>query len=47
MCIYMAAAQAVAIDTSGPADFFFLRCPHSLADAFLLTILPAAFLIPP
>ena len=28
VCIYMAAAQAVAIDTSGPADFFFLRCPH-------------------
>ena len=28
VCIYMAAAQAVAIDTSGPADFFFLRCPQ-------------------
>jgi hypothetical protein len=24
VCIYMAAAQAVAIDTSGPSDFFFL-----------------------
>jgi hypothetical protein len=24
VCIYMCAAQAVAIDTSGPSDFFFL-----------------------
>ena len=31
VCIYMAAAQAVAIDTSGPADLFFLRCPQPTA----------------